>query len=291
VSQDAPIMLAAGQEGLTHRHDCIIETLDLELDILGETATFRIDVMRKHAKLSDMAVPARSLATELSLLMLDRLRKNGKHIPCRQGCAACCSYLVPLSIPEVFRLREEVSAMPSDRGNAVLRTSLTAARRILNRTPDGSGGNDALVEDGHVEMDQLGLWYAGLELECPFLRDSLCSCYDQRPIACREHWVTGVRSCCGADGADELSAVRMPASVLECLGRLTAELEQADMEAVMLPLALPWAQENLDRSRQTWPAVGMVERFVEILTTLSQEASPADSHYSVIQQQRQFDPV
>jgi len=291
VSQDAPIMLVAGQEGLTHRHDCIIETLDFELDVLGKTAMFRMDVAQEHAKLSDMAVPARDLATKLSLLMLDRLRKSGKHIPCRKGCSACCSYLVPLSIPEVFRLREEVSAMPSDRGNAVLKTSLTAARRILDRMPEDSGEHGAVVENDHVEMDQLSLWYGGLALECPFLCENLCSCYDQRPVACREHMVTSAKSCCGTEGADEPSAVRIPASVLECLGKLTAELEQTDVEAVMLPLALPWAQEHLDRSRRTWPAVTMVEQFIEILTALAEEASPADAHYSLVPQQRQFGPV
>jgi len=291
VIQDAPIMAVAGQEGIAHRHYFSIDTLSFELDVLGEAATFRIDFARKQAKLSDMALPARALATKLSLLVLDRLRKSGKHIPCRKGCSACCSYLVPLSIPEVFRLREEVSAMPSDRGNAVLRSSLTAARKILDRGPENFEKDGPVLESGQIGMDRLSRWYAGLNLECPFLRDSLCSCYGQRPVACREHMVTSVESSCSADGADEPAAVRMPASVLECLGKLTAELEQADVEAVMLPLALPWAQENLDRSRRTWPAVTMVERFIEILTSLPAEAPPAHTRFRLTQQQRRFSLV
>jgi len=274
-----------------HHCGCIVESLDFELDVLGETATFRIDVAQEHTELSDMAVPARALATRLSDLMVDKLRKSGKHVPCRKGCSACCSYLVPLSIPEVFRLREEVSAMPSARSSAVLRASLNAARRILARVPGDSGGHGAVLQDGDVEMDRLGLWYAGLKLECPFLCDDMCSCYDQRPVACREHMVTSDKSCCGAEGAGEASAVRIQTSVLECLGRLTAELEQTDVEAVMLPLALPWAQENLDRSRRTWPVVMMVERFIEILKALAEEGSPADENHSLMPQRGQFSSV
>ena len=67
----------------------------------------------------------------------------------------------------------------------------------------------------------------------------------------------------------------MPVSVLEGLGLLTAELEQSDIEAVMLPLALPWVQENLERGERTWPAVKMVECFVEILQALNLKQSKA----------------
>lgn len=84
-------------------------------------------------------------------------------------------------------------------------------------------------------------------------------------IACREYIVTGSALLCEDERTDESQIVQMPVSVLRCLGQLTAELEQSNIEAVMLPLALPWAQENLERAKRTWPAVTMVERFVEIL--------------------------
>ena len=77
--------------------------------------------------------------------------------------------------------------------------------------------------------------------------------------------MTGSALLCEAHRTNEPKVVKMPVSILECVGRLTAELEQSDTEAVMLPLALPWAQENLERSKRTWPAVIMVEHFVDIL--------------------------
>ncbi len=275
MTQDAPIIVTSGHEAVIHHRDNNFKTLTFELDILGEAATFYINVSRKTARLSDLAVPARTLATKISHLMQNKLCKSGEYIPCRKGCSACCSYIVPLSIPEVFRLGEEVSAMPSERRNAILRTVLKAAGRILDHTPNYSENGAILMGSGQEEMDRLSLWYTGLELACPFLRNNLCSYYEQRPIACREHMVTSLESCCGDNGDDEPSAVRISASVLECLGKLTADLEQCDMEAVMLPLALPWAQDNLDRSRRTWPAVTMVERFIGILTAASEQTDSA----------------
>jgi len=291
VTQDAPIVIMTGQERVAHHHDSSVKTLMFELDVLSEAATFYINVLPKSVRLSDLAVPARTLAMKISLLILNRLCKNGQYVPCRKGCATCCRYLVPLSIPEVFRLREEVSAMPSDRRNAVLQTSLEAAGRILGNIPKDFEGSGNIMGSEQVEMDQLSRWYTDLKLVCPFLRNNLCSYYEQRPIACREHMVTSLKSCCGDDGDDEPSAVRISASVLECLGKLTAELEHSDVEAVMLPLALPWAQENIDRSRRTWPAMTVVEQFIEILTAASAQTYPARTQYNPSGKQRQLSLV
>jgi len=56
---------------------------------------------------------------------------------------------------------------------------------------------------------------------------------------------------------------------------LGCELEDTSAEAVMLPLVLFWAQENVERARQTWPAAMMVERFVEILKAMASKNSTA----------------
>jgi Fe-S-cluster containining protein len=159
--------------------------------------------------------------------------------------------------------------MPADRGKAVLHSCLETAKGILDRMPEDFDIKELAQTDSEIQINRLSGWYTGLKLACPFLLDSLCTMYEQRPLACREHIVTGSAASCDLEKADELQIVQMPVSVLECLGRLTAELEQSDVEAVMLPLALPWAQKNIVRSRRTWPAVTMVERFIEILEAMA----------------------
>ena len=254
------------------------ETINFELDILGEPARFSISVAQKKARLSDIAPLARTLSTKLALEVLDRLRRNGQVVPCCKACSACCNYLVPLSVPEAFRLREEVLAMPAEQGKAVLQSCLDTAKRILDRKPKEFDIDELTEAESQIQISQLGKWYAGLKLACPFLSDSLCTSYENRPVACREYIVTGSALLCEAEWTDESQIVQIPVSVLECLGQLTAELEQSNIEAVMLPLALPWTQENIERARRTWPAVTMAEHFVKILQALNIEQSKTNDY-------------
>ena len=264
-----------GEPNTKQDYRCGATTISLELDILGKPVCFELKVANVQARLSDIAPLARTLSAKLVTTTLDRLRAEGKNVPCRKGCSACCHYLVPLSVPEVFRLAEDLSAMPASESGNLMRSSLDTARTILDRMPADFTMAESAQADESVRSKQLGDWYARLGLACPFLSDDLCVLYEQRPIACREHMVTSSARSCDLKSTDEQDVVKMPVSVLECLGRLTAELEQADVEAVMLPLALPWAQENIERSERTWPAVTVLERFVEILQSTAEASASA----------------
>ena len=263
--ENPAVMILSEPGEINNNCDSGVENISFELDILGEPVRFNINVAQKQARLSDIVPLVRTLSTKLALMVLEKLRRNGEFVPCCKGCSACCNYLIPLSVPEVFRLREEVLAMPAEQGKAVLQLCLDTAKRILDEKPKEFDINELTGTESQIKISQLGKWYAGIKLACPFLSDNLCTSYERRPIACREYIVTGSALLCEDERTDESQIVQMPVSILQCLGQLTAELEQSNIEAVMLPLALPWAQENLERGQRTWPAVTMVKRFVEIL--------------------------
>ena len=260
------------QMGSPRHCECNVETIDFKLDILGKMASFRIGVAQGQAGLADIVPLARTFSTKLVLMVLDRLREDGEVVPCRKGCSACCSYLIPLSVPEVFCLREEFLTMPAKHKTAVLQACFDTAKTILDKRLR-EFGIDELAKKQQLQIGRLSKWYAGFKLSCPFLSDGLCMIYEQRPLACCEHIVTGSAVSCGAEETNEPEVVRMPVSVLEALGQLTAVLESSEIEAVMLPLALPWAQDNIQRSKRTWPAVTMVEHFVAILKAMASENS------------------
>ncbi len=247
---------------------CEAEIVNFGLDIAGKMVHFRIDVTAKQATLADIVPLARIISTKLAFTVLGGLNKNKRSVPCRKGCLACCGYLIPLSVPEVFRLREELFAMPPDKSSRILKSCTIAAKRILDKSCEDLDANE-LTKDNFAQTDQISEWYSGLKLFCPFLSDGLCTLYEQRPLACREHIVTGSNFSCQLDHRVEPDVVPMPISVLEAIGQLTAELENLDIEAVMLPLVFSWAQDNLWRSRRNWPAVTMVKRFVEILEEMA----------------------
>ena len=271
-----PITLLDNAGQTQNSSDCGAEIIEIELDILGEPVHLRISAEQRQAKLADIVPMARKLSTRLSLLVLGKLRESGKHVPCCKGCSACCSYcLIPLSVPEAFRLTEEVMAMPAESGRAVMQSSLETARTMLAERPVEFDFNESAEMDCQAQISRLRRWCADIKLACPFLSEHLCTLYEQRPTACREHIVTGSPVKCEADAADEPQVVRMPVSILECLGQLTAELEQSEVEAVMLPLTLPWVQENIERGKRMWPAVGMVKSFAEIVKAKASEKSAA----------------
>ncbi len=66
----------------------------------------------------------------------------------------------------------------------------------------------------------------------------------------------------------------MPVRMVDVLGRLAAELEVSDVEAVIMPAELAWAEENIERDEQTFPADVMVERFIEIIKMIAYENFP-----------------
>ena len=248
-----------------------LKTISFELDIIGRPTRFSICVAQKQARLSDITPLAQTLSTQLAIMVLNKLHSNGEFVPCRKGCSACCNYLIPLSVPGAFRLREEVLAMPTEQGRALSQSFLDTAKIILNEKPKKFEINESAETSCQIQINELSKWYASLKLSCPFLSNNLCTSYEHRPIACREHIVTDSARLCEDEWSDGSHKVQMPISVLECLGHLAAELEQSDIEAVMLPLALPWVQKNLERGERTWPAVTMVECFVEILQALNIE--------------------
>lgn len=242
--------------------------IDFELDFAGKTVPFRVNVTAERARLADIVPLARAISSKMVSAVLENLDENGQFVPCRKGCSACCSYLVPLSIPEVFCLREELLAMPADFRINFLRPCLDAAEKILGNRPQ-TFCLDSISQSDQTNISQIGKWYAELKLDCPFLSNGSCSLYEQRPLACRENIVTSSAIACATDHGTGPDVVQIQVSILEALGLLTAELEQSDVEAAMLPLAFAWVEDNLHRSKVTWHAATMVERFVEIIKLMA----------------------
>ena len=95
----------------------------------------------------------------------------------------------------------------------------------------------------------------------------LCTIYEQRPLACREHLVIGSASNCNVNSTEQPELVQMPLSILDALAHLTGELEQTTIDVIILPFAFAWGHDNREYFQHTWPASELVRRFINILTT------------------------
>jgi len=254
------------------------DVIGLELEIAGEPVCFRIYVGEVETGLANIVPLARFFSDKITQKVLEKMNRQARSVPCRPGCATCCNYLVPLSVPEAFGFLQEVLEMPTSHQKLVQRLCLLKARQILRKTPPEKGvvqtrnltlENSAIGSPYGLDYESLSRWYNGLKLSCPFLGDGICTIYKNRPLACREHYVTGSR--CGYGESEKLELpVRMP----EVLGLLASELEGRSVEAVMLPLALLWYEQNSFRSKRRWPAKVVASHFAEIVkNTVSQKTA------------------
>lgn len=251
--------------------DCATQVIGLDLDVLGKKVNFSFAVSKGQATLADIVPLARTICTKITDIVVESVCSNGDHIPCCKGCETCCShYLVPLSVPEAFRLKEEISHTPLSQRESIWQACLLTTRRILSNRPpklllDQTDG-PSLV--GLVDLKRVSDWYKNLKLPCPFLHKGLCTIYDQRPLACREHFIKGSAEACRGE-RDVAEVVRLPVQMPNALAQLARDFEGTTLEAVLLPLVFLWYEQERPRANKTWPAAMMVERFLEIVKEMA----------------------
>jgi Fe-S-cluster containining protein len=241
--------------------------IPLEFDIFNEHISLTIAVENKNARLSDIVPLARQISQMVGSIELDNVKESGYGIPCAKGCSACCSYLVPVSVPEIFRLKEQVGSMPVDQQRMILRSCLLASRNLLGKMIPKLFLTKK-TSDNSPDTKTISNWYSNLKQVCPFLFKSQCTIYDIRPIACSEYFIKGSSRACKS-GKGKAHVIQLPVSMVEVLGRLTSRLENTSVEAVMLPLAPAWWQENEQRQNRSWPAELMADVFVEIIEQIA----------------------
>ena len=244
--------------------------IDCTLDVNGRPLQLSIAVQAGPARLSDIVPLAQAVSDRLCGGVIESLSDDDCQVPCRKGCCCCCDYLVSLSMPEVYFLQLEMERWDADRRHAVLSDCLVAANKILSadnlsRYQIADGGN----------LAEINAWYGTLGVSCPFLTGDSCSIYGIRPLACREHLVTSPPQFCKPGQAQDGELVTMPVSILEALARLAGGLEETEQEAVLLPLVPVCTDCYRHRCRRTWPAVTLVQTFVDILESMTLDVSGA----------------
>jgi Fe-S-cluster containining protein len=251
--------------------------INFTLEAAEQKISFAINMMNEEATLADIVQPARKMSSKIAIAHREMFTRKGQVIPCQKGCCSCCSSLIPMSVPEVFRMKEEFLEMPEEKSNRLLRHCIGTAEKILKKT-EKIKYQKTFAHEGKQKINQIDKWYSELGLVCPFLSGGgLCKIYEQRPLACREHIVVGTASSCHKQSKCKPNVAAMDVSVLETLGQLTSELEGSEIEAVILPFSFAWAQDNLARAERKWSAEKMVRRFAEILQEKAEKKSQANA--------------
>lgn len=254
---DTPGMALLGEElrlqfGLGSRNNP--RNLHLELSLAGG-GTFRAAIEASgEAGLADLAPIARRLCDAVNTRVLASCEVS---VCCRKGCGACCSYLVPLAIPEVLRLKQEIDSMPPRQSRRIQESMLAASRELLSHT------STAMAQE--ASPAETAAWYRSLGLRCPMAVEDFCGVYASRPLACREHFAVGIAVAGKPSDCPGSDVLPMPVSVLQALADVTSVALNQPVEAVVLPLAMVWLQSHSDLLTRTFPADWLMSQLVDSL--------------------------
>lgn len=249
------------------------QAIEFELELYGRSVPFQLNVPDAVFRLSDIVPIARTISDRITGIVIEKLQCDGDQVSCQKGCSVCCSYLVPLSIPEMFRFEEIIRSKSKSKSRQLMRSCVLAARSIIKQKPPGifACETDGQTEQGTVDITVVSDWYSNLKVNCPFVLNGICVAYEERPLVCREHFVTISPQLCKEKDGIALS-LDMPVHVSTALSQLTGELEGMESEALLLPFIPVWCEENRYRNDRKWPAFDMVNRFVQILKQMSSKS-------------------
>lgn len=244
--------------------DSDIGIVDLEIDVLGEALHTQIAYRNCQATLADVIPMARLLSKKIIQTVLRNLSRNGTPVPCRKGCTECCRHLAICSVPEAFHLVKKAAIMPMNQWEHITAVCSSVTKQVHEYLRRYIANNNCIddVLVNKQQLKQISDWYFGKKVSCPFLLNDSCAIYEQRPIVCCEHLVTG-SSPCWENRMGDVKEVEIPIRIEIALKLMTSKLEQTTAESVILPCIFDWYVENRMRANRTWPAKVLAEHFVE----------------------------
>jgi Fe-S-cluster containining protein len=218
----------------------------------------RDGVITAEVFLPDRPVRLSELVTAFNVVtdQTTELAARDTRVSCREGCAACCRQLVPVSPPEAFRLAELV--------DVDLEAKFEAARERLDSSPLGRALDAPNIDERRAL--EIALAYPRLKLDCPFLVDERCSIYADRPAACREYLVvTPPENCTMPSPSRPLRRVPVPVQISEALARVSAEVLGGEPVTIPLPRAIAWARAHAEDGARTFSPGELVQRVADAL--------------------------
>ena len=234
-----------------------IAIVDLPLDMFG-LPNLKIGFFQGSGALTELVPMARNLLDLMVTRRISDLSARGLNIACHKGChAACCHYLISVSVPEALMIVTEMQALPTDECNRIVNSCRASAESIQRQMAKGD-----IVAGGNVARDNLLHWYRELNIACPFLEDNCCTIYDHRPIVCRECLAVGSPDQCRLD--TEQTHLRLPIHPANILMQLTQQLFGGGDNIITLPGIFDWFTENAHLYQKTWPREVLVQQFVKI---------------------------
>jgi Fe-S-cluster containining protein len=192
-------------------------TGNVHVALSGVEFDMQMTVPAGQVKLRDLLPVLRNLTNGLVEIATDATAQAGKPVSCTKGCGECCRMAVPVSLPEAYRLREVIEAMPEPRQSEIRGRFVRAVEHFRNKGLLDKVFAAASDEDEEQQQMRVLEAYQAEHIPCPFLEDESCSIYEERPLICRQFLVTSpAQNCANIDGrgVERLPIVARPSDAL-----------------------------------------------------------------------------
>jgi Fe-S-cluster containining protein len=248
-------------------HPTEIERLDLSLTTPAGNLAVQVEVPTGFVPVTAIVPALRRIGERAMALEEQQAVHSGAHVSCREGCAACCRMLVPVSPPEAYALKDMIERLPGDRRQAMLGRIEETRRRLANTglldVLSAIAESDRQWSDD--EMEPVNRAYYALRMPCPFLEDERCSIYADRPAACRELLVTSPAELCQDLVHNAVRTLPVPLRISTVLSLLWSQAAGGPLRFIPLPLAWDWADRHGQQHRQTWQGARLFEWAADML--------------------------
>jgi Fe-S-cluster containining protein len=236
------------------------ECVNLQLN-MPELSNIKIGFIPGPGDLTELVLMVRELTELIISRRISELSDRGMKIACQKGChAACCHYLISVSVPEALTMVAETAALPTDERNHIMNSCRRTSKQIQFQMAQAN-----IAGTGKVTRNNLLTWYRELNVSCPLLENNCCSIYKHRPIVCRECLAVGSPDQCRVDTQVQ-THVRLPIHPANILMQLTQQFFNAAPGIIAIPAVFDWFDENGHIYKKNLPRSVLVQKFVQIAT-------------------------
>ena len=236
--------------------------LQFRLDAPDRSIEASVHLPRESMRPVELLPVLSSLADAVVAMSESRATESGETISCREGCAACCRQLVPVSEPEALHLAALVREMPEPQRSQVSERFREARRRAATvLEPLHSSEADPIAELGKAAWP-----YFALAIACPFLEQERCSIHENRPSVCREYLVVSPPEHCAELDAERVRRLPVPVTVSSALMHFADGRGTKEPRALPLIDSLDWAADCHSETHPRIPAPELFQNFMKELT-------------------------
>ena len=229
---------------------------------LVESCGIGIGFVPGEGGVAELVPMARELLDLMASIAVSGAIKSGQELACRKGChAACCRFLVSVSVPEAIAMASETAMLAANRRRRIVDSCRTFAEQIQDRM-----SRDNFAANGSASRDDLISWYDKQGFSCPFLEEDCCSIYEWRPIVCRECLMVGSPDACKSGVDDNRIVLSMPVHLANVLVRLTGELFSLDGDIIVVSGVFDWFASHGQAYEKVWSREFLVRRFIALAT-------------------------